>query len=87
MWVQKTWESARAFANDSVGYVGRIASFRSIFTSMNTVKDTLRSTVRVGYDGRVFKQFRGPDARTRCAQEVAVLQHLQAQDCAFVPLL
>ncbi len=54
---------------------------------MNTVKDTLRSTVRVGYDGRVFKQFRGPDAQTRCAQEVAVLQHLQAQNCDFVPRL
>lgn len=54
---------------------------------MPIVKDTLRATVRVGYDGRVYKQFRGPDAVKRFANEVAVLRHLEARGCDFVPRL
>ena len=54
---------------------------------MDTVKDTLRATVRVGYDGRVYKTFRGPKAEERFANEVAVLKHLEARDCPFVPRL
>jgi hypothetical protein len=54
---------------------------------MNIVKDTLRATVRVGYDGRVYKQFRGPKAAERFANEVAVLRHLEARGCGFVPRL
>jgi hypothetical protein len=54
---------------------------------MPTVKDTLRATVRVGYDGRVYKQFRGPKAEERFAKEVAVLRHLEARECGFVPRL
>ena len=46
---------------------------------MPVVKDTLRATVRVGYDGRVYKQFRGPKAAERFANEVAVLRHLPLQ--------
>lgn len=54
---------------------------------MNQVKDTLRATVRLGYDGRVHKQFRGPKADERFATEVKVLKHLEARGCPFVPRL
>ena len=54
---------------------------------MPIVKDTLRATVRVGYDGRVCKQFRGPKAEERFANEVRVLRHLEARGCDFVPRL
>ena len=54
---------------------------------MPVVKDTLRATVRVGYDGRVSKIFRGPDAAQRFANEVRVLHHLEARGCPFVPRL
>jgi tRNA A-37 threonylcarbamoyl transferase component Bud32 len=54
---------------------------------MTVVKDTLRATVRVGYDGRVHKTFRGPKAEERFANEVRVLQHLEANGCPFVPRL
>ena len=51
------------------------------------VKDTLRATVRVGYDGRVTKIFRGPKADERFANEVRVLRHLETRRCTFVPRL
>lgn len=51
------------------------------------VKDTQRALVRIGYDGRVHKTFRGPDARKRYTTEVAVLQHLEQRNCPFVPRL
>jgi tRNA A-37 threonylcarbamoyl transferase component Bud32 len=54
---------------------------------MLQVKDTLRATVRIGYDGRVHKIFRGPKAEERFATEVRVLKHLEAQGCPFVPRL
>src|ERR1700759_1367052 len=54
---------------------------------MEQVKDTLRATVRVSYDGRVYKTFRGPDAQERFANEVRVLRHLERQKCNFVPKL
>jgi tRNA A-37 threonylcarbamoyl transferase component Bud32 len=54
---------------------------------MLEVKDTLRATVRIGYDGRVHKTFRGPKAEERFANEVRVLQHLERQGCPFVPRL
>jgi tRNA A-37 threonylcarbamoyl transferase component Bud32 len=54
---------------------------------MPVVKDTLRATVRVGYDGRVSKVFRGPKADERFANEVRVLRHLEARNCPFVPKL
>ena len=54
---------------------------------MSIVKDTLRSTVRVGYDGRVSKQFRGPRAEERFANEVRVLRYLDERGCPFVPRL
>ncbi len=54
---------------------------------MREVKDTLRATVRIGYDGRVHKTFRGPKADERFATEVRVLQFLEAAGCPFVPRL
>jgi len=54
---------------------------------MLKVKDTLRSTVHLGFDGRVFKAYHGPDAAPRFANEVRVLRHLEARGCPFVPRL
>jgi tRNA A-37 threonylcarbamoyl transferase component Bud32 len=54
---------------------------------MQQVKDTLRATVRIGYDGRVHKTFRGPNAQERFDNEVRVLRHLEAMNCPFVPRL
>lgn len=54
---------------------------------MHQVKDTLRSTVRISYDGRVYKTFRGPKAEERFANEVRVLRYLEAKKCPFVPTL
>lgn len=55
--------------------------------AMNQVKDTLRATVRIGYDGRVHKQFRGPKAEERFANEMKVLKYLEKRACPFVPRL
>jgi tRNA A-37 threonylcarbamoyl transferase component Bud32 len=52
---------------------------------MQSVKDTKRAIVRIGYDGRVHKTFRGPLARERFENEVRVLRHLEARGCEFVP--
>lgn len=54
---------------------------------MNQVKDTLRALVRIGYDGRVHKQFRGPRAEERFENEVRVLKYLEDRECPFVPRL
>jgi predicted Ser/Thr protein kinase len=54
---------------------------------MQKVKDTLRATVRMGYDGRVHKQFRGPKAEERFANEVRILKFLEQRQCPFVPRL
>ena len=51
------------------------------------VKDTLRATVNLSFDGRVFKVYHGPDAPARFANEVRVLRHLEARGCGFVPRL
>jgi len=52
-----------------------------------TRKDTEYSHVRVGFDGRVTKQFRGEQARERFDTEVAVLRHLEKRGCEYVPRL
>jgi tRNA A-37 threonylcarbamoyl transferase component Bud32 len=54
---------------------------------MLKVKDTLRATVNLSFDGRVFKAYHGPDAETRFANEVRVLRYLEAHGCNFVPRL
>lgn len=60
---------------------------RAISENMRDVKDTLRARVRIGYDGRVQKTFRGPKAEERFATEVRVLRFLEKQGCEFVPRL
>jgi tRNA A-37 threonylcarbamoyl transferase component Bud32 len=54
---------------------------------MLNVKDTLRATVRLSFDGRVFKTYHGPKARKRFENEVRVLRYLEARGCNFVPRL
>jgi len=54
---------------------------------MLQVKDTLRATVNIGFDGRVFKAYHGPDAPARFAKEVRILRLLEARKCGFVPRL
>lgn len=54
---------------------------------MHEIKDTPRAQVRIGYDGRVHKSFRGHAARERFENEVRVLRHLEARGCDFVPRL
>ena len=54
---------------------------------MLKVKDTLRATVHLAFDGRVFKTYHGPDAATRFENEVRVLRHLETRGCNFVPKL
>lgn len=54
---------------------------------MPDVKDTARALVRIGYDGRVHKTFRGHMARERFEHEVRVLKRLEERGCDFVPRL
>ena len=54
---------------------------------MLNVKDTLRSTVNLTFDGRVVKVYHGPDARERFDHEVEVLRYLEKHRCKFVPRL
>ena len=54
---------------------------------MLQVKDTLRSTVQVSFDGRVFKTYHGADALKRFTNEARVLRYLEARQCGFVPRL
>jgi len=54
---------------------------------MLQVKDTLRATVNLTFDGRVFKTYHAADAQERFAREVRVLRFLEARGCPFVPRL
>lgn len=54
---------------------------------MLKVKDTLRATVNLTFDGRVIKVFHGPKALERFTNEVKILRHLEARGCGFVPRL
>ena len=54
---------------------------------MYEAKNTQRAVVRIGYDGRVHKEFRGANAAERFATEVKVLKYLEARECPFVPKL
>jgi tRNA A-37 threonylcarbamoyl transferase component Bud32 len=54
---------------------------------MLNVKDTLRATVNLSFDGRVIKVYHGPDAQARFTNEVRLLRHLEARGCGFVPRL
>lgn len=52
---------------------------------MHEAKDTARALVRIGYDGRVHKTFRGHHAKERFENEVRVLRYLEKRGCSFVP--
>lgn len=52
---------------------------------MEDAKNTARARVRIGYDGRVHKWFKGPQARERYENEVRVLKYLEKKSCDFVP--
>ena len=54
---------------------------------MLKVKDTLRATVNLTFDGRVIKAYHGPDAPTRFDTEVKILRFLEKRGCNFVPRL
>ncbi len=54
---------------------------------MKIAKDGIRSIVKVGYDGRVYKTFRGTDKEERFENEVKVLKALEARGCEIVPRL
>jgi len=58
-----------------------------IVGAMLQVKDTLRATVQLSFDGRVFKTYHGPDAQARFEKEVHVLRFLETRGCGFVPRL
>jgi hypothetical protein len=52
---------------------------------MPDVKDTRRAHVRITYDGRVIKTFRGHQAAERFENEVRVLRWLEQHECPNVP--
>lgn len=52
---------------------------------MHEVKDTVRATVRVGFDGRVHKTFRGTNADERYHHEMRILKFLEKRGCDCVP--
>ena len=52
---------------------------------MEEAKNTARAVVHIGYDGRVHKTFKGPQARERYENEVRVLEFLERHRCNFVP--
>ncbi len=52
---------------------------------MEEAKNTARAVVHIGYDGLVYKTFRGPQARERYENEVRVLEFLEKHGCNFVP--
>ena len=54
---------------------------------MREEKNTRRSTVYIGFDGRVHKVFRGHEAEERFNNEVKVLKYLETRGCDFVPRL
>jgi hypothetical protein len=75
-------KSRRACIASEIGNSGKKATL-----AMLKVKDTLRSTVNLSFDGRVFKAYHGPKAHERFANEVLVLRYLEAHGCNFVPRL
>lgn len=54
---------------------------------MHEIKDTQRASVRIGFDGRVHKRYKGPLAKERFENEVRVLKYLAGKGCTFVPKL
>ncbi len=54
---------------------------------MIALKDGIRSLVRIDFQGRVHKHFRGTGATERCANEIHVLKVLEERGCPNVPRL
>ncbi|MFD0892332.1 serine/threonine protein phosphatase [Luteolibacter ambystomatis] len=54
---------------------------------MKQLKDGIRSTVRIDFQGHVHKRLRGTGAEERYANEVAVLKVLEERGCPYVPKL
>lgn len=54
---------------------------------MQEMKNTARALVRISFDGRVHKTFRGYLAKERFEHESRVLRLLEARGCNFVPRL
>ena len=54
---------------------------------MISLKDGIRSLVRIDFQGRVHKHFRGTGADERCQNEIKVLQKLEERGCPNVPRL
>lgn len=54
---------------------------------MREAKNTQRALVRIGFDGKVHKTFRGPKKTERYKNEVRVLRYLEQRKCPFVPRL
>lgn len=54
---------------------------------MRNLKDGIRSHVRIDWEGKVHKRYRGTGAADRYATEVAVLKALAERGCEYVPRL
>lgn len=54
---------------------------------MHEIKDSKSCSLRIGFDGKVHKRYRGPLAQKRFENEVAVLRYLEKKKCPFVPKL
>ena len=52
---------------------------------MKDLKDSPRALVRIGYDNRVYKTYRGRLAEERYHTEKRILRFLERQGCDFVP--
>ena len=55
--------------------------------SLPTLKDGIRSLVRIDFYGNVHKRVRGSGAEQRYAKEVEVLKVLEQRGCPYVPRL
>ncbi len=54
---------------------------------MREMKDGIRAHVRIDWQGKVHKRFRGTGAEERFAREVEVLRVLEQRGCPYVPRL
>ncbi len=54
---------------------------------MREAKNTPRAIVHIGYDSKVYKQFKGHNAQGRFENEVRVLKLLEERGCNYVPRL
>ena len=64
---------------------GRMAPQKK--ATMKEAKNTARAIVHIGYDGKVYKQFKGHNAQARFENEVRVLRLLEERGCDYVPRL